>query len=64
MTNADKIRQMNEDELVDLLVWGQVGYEFYPECDEDCEDFCGGCANTCPKERRERAIRKWLEEEH
>lgn len=55
MTNADKIRQMTNDELIDLLVWGQVGIEFYPECDEDCEDFCSGCANTCPAKKKRKS---------
>lgn len=64
MTNADRIRQATNDELVRVLVWGKIGYEEIPDCDEGCEYFNGGCANNCPRDRRERAIRKWLEQEY
>lgn len=64
MTVADYIRQMSNDELVDLLVWQSFRWlESVPDCSDDCEDFCGGCANTCPRERREEAVRSWLNEE-
>lgn len=62
MTNADKIRNMTDDELVSLLVWGMTFTLIVPECDEGCEDFCAGCANNCPHEKRERAVREWLKE--
>ena len=40
MTNADKIRNLSDEELVDLLVWGEVYAEGLkvPSCDEGCED--------------------------
>lgn len=61
MTNADVIRNMSDEELVDLLVWNSVGlFEKVPTCDEDCMDFGCGCANNCPHEKQERAVRKWL----
>ena len=64
MTNADMIRQMSDDELADLLVWGMYGNcEFVPDCSEGCEDYGGGCANNCPYDKRERAVRQWLESE-
>lgn len=64
MTNADMIRQMNDDELVELLVWRGYGMTgFLPDCEDGCEDFRNGCANTCPIKKRERAMRKWLEAE-
>ena len=59
MTNADKIRNMTNDELVNLLVWGMVGFESVPDC--DCEHIGSGCAYNCPKERREKNVRDWLE---
>ena len=64
MTHADMIRQMDNDELVNLLVWRSYGYfEYIPECSECCEDYGGGCAVNCPHEKRERAVRNWLESE-
>lgn len=59
MTNADFIRNMTNDELVDLLVWGMVRFESVPDC--ECEHFESGCAHNCPKERREKNVRDWLE---
>ena len=64
MTNADKIRNMTDDELVSLLVWGitfNATLEV-PSCDEGCEEYCAGCANNCPHEKQERAVREWLKE--
>ena len=63
MNNADVIRNMDDEELVDLLVWGSVyscGIEV-PNCIEGCAYFSAGCGVNCPSERRERAVRKWLE---
>lgn len=64
MTNADRIRNMSDDELVSLLVYGVAFYPIIevPSCDEGCEDHCAGCANGCPHEKRERAVREWLKE--
>lgn len=64
-TNADAIREMSNDKLVSLLVWGVVFYPTVevPDCDEWCEYYRAGCANSCPKERREKAVREWLEKE-
>lgn len=65
MTNADRIRQMDEEELVSLLVWRNMpSLVFVPGCDEGCDDECGGCALSCPHEKQERAVRKWLQEEY
>lgn len=64
MTHADMIRQMSDDELVYLIVWKSYGiFGTIPSCDEDCENFRGGCARHCPHEKQERAVRKWLEKE-
>ena len=63
MTRADYIRRMTDDELVKLLVWRKFDFlEYVPDCDEDCEHFKGGCANSCPQERKERAVREWITE--
>ena len=50
-----------DDELVKLLVWRKFDFlEYVPDCDEDCEHFKGGCANSCPHERKERAAHALL----
>ena len=65
MTNGDRIRIMQDDELVDLLVWGSMGLlRSVPTCDKGCEYFGNECARDCPHERREKAVREWLEEEY
>ena len=65
MTNADYIRQMNDEELVDLLVWGYIrlSSNFLPSCDCGCIYLKAGCGLDCPPKRREQAIRKWLKQE-
>lgn len=64
MTNADVIRSMSDDELVDLLVWGTTcSCGNVPTCDNGCKDFDCGCAGDCPHEKQERAVREWLEAE-
>lgn len=65
MTNADMIRQMTDEELVNLLVWDMYGahHRFLPDCSDDCKDLYYGCGARCPQEKHERAIRKWLEAE-
>lgn len=65
MTNADKIRNLSDEELVDLLVWGEVYTEGLkvPSCDEGCEDCESGCAAECPIEKREKNAREWLQEQ-
>lgn len=64
-TNADKIRNLSDEELVDLLAWGEVYAEGLkvPSCDEGCEDCESGCALKCPIEKREKNIREWLQEQ-
>lgn len=63
MTNAENIRLMNDEELVDLLVWGMVNITEVPSCEEGCDDFSFGCAYRCTNEKRERAVREWLQRE-
>lgn len=65
MTNAERIREMTDEELAKLLVWRHTGLlASVPSCDEGCEFFEGGCAKDCPHERREKAVREWLKEEY
>lgn len=65
MTVADKIRQMDDEGLVQLLVWGTEPWGVWevPTCDEGCEDYACGCAEKCPHEKQERAVREWLKKE-
>lgn len=46
MSLADRIRGMDDEELAEFLVW-----DLPDECDS-CEDFGGGCAYTCPHNKR------------
>lgn len=64
MTNADRIRQMTDDEIVDLLVWSYVrDIVDVPDCSDGCEHFDAGCSNSCPHDRREKSVREWLGKE-
>lgn len=62
--NAEYIRQMDDEQLVNLLVWREYrDFRFIPSCDEECLYEQPGCAITCLHDRRERTVRKWLKEE-
>lgn len=65
MTNADKIRNLSNDELVELLFGGEVYAEnlYVPDCADGCENFGPGCARNCPIEIQQSAVREWLEQE-
>ena len=56
MTNADKIRNMSDEELAEFITGSS---EF--DCADYCADFSQGCAFTCRKEK-EIAL-KWLQSE-
>lgn len=66
MTNFEMIKQLDFDEMASLLVWGMCYSPDLevPSCDEGCEDYDCGCAGNCPHEKRERAVRGWLEKEY
>ena len=65
MTNADRIREMTDDELAELLEWRAMpDMGFVPDCDEHCEDYASGCALECPHDRREKNVREWLRKEY
>ena len=65
MTNAERIRQMDDAELEELLVWrGMPDMSFVQDCDENCENYEAGCALNCPHENRGRSVRDWLQKEY
>ena len=56
-TNADKIRNMSDEELVELIT-GSLNFD----CANYCDSFTQGCAFNCNKKDREIAL-KWLQSE-
>lgn len=57
MTNADRIRNMSDKELAELLTGNLVF-----NCSDYCNDFAPGCAFKCQEKDREMALR-WLQSE-
>ena len=56
-TNADRIRNMSDEELVELIT-GSLNFD----CADYCDSFSAGCAFNCGKKDREIAL-KWLQSE-
>ena len=56
-TNADKIRNMSDEELAELIT-GSLNFD----CADYCDSFTQGCAFNCGKKDREIAL-KWLQSE-
>ena len=56
-TNADRIRNMSDEELVELIT-GSLNFD----CASYCDSFTQGCAFNCGKKDREIAL-KWLQSE-
>lgn len=56
-TNADRIRNMSDEELVELIT-GSLNFD----CADYCDSFTQGCAFNCGKKEREIAL-KWLQSE-
>ena len=56
-TNADRIRNMSDEELVELIT-GRLNFD----CSDYCDSFTQGCAFNCNKKDREIAL-KWLQSE-
>ena len=56
-TNADRIRNMSDEELVELIT-GSMNFD----CADYCDSFTQGCAFNCNKKDREIAL-KWLQSE-
>jgi hypothetical protein len=57
MSLADEIREMDDEDLAEFLVWGVPD-----ECD-DCPDFAGGCALKCEHDRRTQRMLDIITEE-
>ena len=59
-TNADRIRNMLDEELEELeeLITGSLNFD----CADYCDSFTQGCAFNCNKKDREIAL-KWLQSE-
>ena len=56
-TNADRIRNMSDEELAELITGG-LNFD----CADYCDSFTQGCAFNCGKKDREIAL-KWLQSE-
>lgn len=56
-TNADRIRNMSDEELVELIT-GSLNFD----CADYCDSFTQGCAFNCGKKEIEIAL-KWLQSE-
>ena len=56
-TNADRIRNMSDEELAELIT-GSLNFD----CADYCDSFTQGCAFNCGKKEREIAL-KWLQSE-
>ena len=56
-TNADRIRNMSDEELAELIT-GSLDFD----CADYCDSFTQGCAFNCGKKDREIAL-KWLQSE-
>lgn len=56
-TNADRIRNMSDEELAELIT-GSLNFD----CADYCDSFTQGCAFNCGKKEREIAL-NWLQSE-
>ena len=56
-TNADRIRNMSDEEIAELIT-GNLNFD----CANYCDSFTPGCAFNCGKKDREIAL-KWLQSE-
>ena len=57
MTNGDKIRNMTDDELAEL-----IEPRFF-DCSDYCSEFDNGCAFNCKHNRGEDFLLEWLQSE-
>lgn len=58
-TNADRIRNMSDEELAELII---SGLNF--DCSDYCDSFSAGCAFRCNGKERELALAlNWLQSE-
>lgn len=56
-TNADKIRSMTDEELVDFLD------SDVPDCARLCPDYKAGCSGSCKHHQGKDFLLKWLQSE-
>ena len=56
-TNSDRIRNMSDEELAELIT-GSLNFD----CADYCDSFTQGCAFNCGKKDREIAL-KWIQSE-
>lgn len=57
MTNADRIRQMSDEELIEILIDNQF------DCSLNCKDFGMGCKIDCKFNKGKDFALKWLQAE-
>ena len=57
MTNGDKIRNMTDEELAEL-----IEPRFF-DCSDYCSEFDNGCAFKCKHNRGEDFLLEWLQSE-
>lgn len=55
-TNADRIRNMSDEELARFIIYTDF------DCADYCDDYAMGCGLTCGKENKE-VVLKWLQSE-
>lgn len=53
-TNADRIRNMSNEELARFIIYTDF------DCADYCDDYAVGCGLTCGKENKE-VVLKWLQ---
>lgn len=57
-TNADRIRNMSDEELAELII-GSLNFD----CADYCDSFAQGCAFNCGKKKDREIALKWLQSE-
>lgn len=56
-TNADKIREMSDEELAEFIIFGAT------DCSDYCPDFKSGCSFGCKHNHGKDVLIKWLQSE-
>lgn len=57
VTNADRIRAMDDEELAEFINFGA------PDCSRHCADFKPGCSFGCKHNHGNDVLIKWLQSE-
>lgn len=59
-TNADRIRNMSDEELAEIIITGGLNFD----CSDYCDRFSNGCAFRCNRKERGLALTlNWLQSE-